>query len=235
MRPLLYTYRRCPYAMRARMALLLGGVAFDACEIVLRDKPQALLDASPKGTVPVLLPGGAPVIEQSWHIVAWALTHPAAGAEARDAWRRACSGDNPQWLERNDTRFKFSLDRYKYPERFTDASQPTPADVRSAHLQQCLAGFLQPLEQRLTASRFLGGATPCATDIGIVPFVRQFAAIDPGQFAGLALPHTQAWLSFWQNSALFAAAMVKWPANTLHTFTADTTHARLFAPSQSAL
>lgn len=80
--PLLYTYRRCPYAMRARMALLLGGHAFDAFEIVLRDKPTALMQAYPKATVPVLVLDDQTVIDQSWAIMRWALSVPPPQAPA---------------------------------------------------------------------------------------------------------------------------------------------------------
>jgi glutathione S-transferase len=82
--PLLYTYRRCPYAMRARMALLQAGVAYEAFEIVLRDKPAAMLAASPKGTVPVLVLSDGRVIEQSWDIVRWAF---AQAGDAQGWWR----------------------------------------------------------------------------------------------------------------------------------------------------
>ena len=89
--PLLYTYRRCPYAMRARMALLQAGVAFDAFEIVLRDKPAAMLAISPKGTVPVLqLPTGQ-VLEQSLDIVRWAFL---ATGDAEGWWARAQTDEN---------------------------------------------------------------------------------------------------------------------------------------------
>ena len=96
-RPLLYTYRRCPYAMRARMALLVAGITFDAHEIVLREKPAAMLAASPKGTVPVLVLPSGQVLEQSWDIVAWALTHESADAEAQAWWSRA---QTPCWMSR---------------------------------------------------------------------------------------------------------------------------------------
>ena len=130
-RPLLYTYRRCPYAMRARMALLAAGVEFDAFDIVLRDKPQALREISPKATVPVLLLPTARVLEQSWDIVQWALTQEAAPASCQDAWRRAQTPANQALLGINDGVFKQHLDRYKYPERFAGSGDVTASvDVR---------------------------------------------------------------------------------------------------------
>ena len=124
-RPLLYTYRRCPYAMRARMALLIAGIPFDAHEIALHHKPPALLAASPKGTVPVLVLPGGRVLEQSWDIVGWALNHPDAMGDAQFWWHQASSPDHQALLQRNDRDFKHHLDRYKYPTRY-DVCDPRP-------------------------------------------------------------------------------------------------------------
>ena len=112
-RPLLYTFRRCPYAMRARMALLQAGVAFDAHEIVLRDKPAHLLELSPKGTVPVMVLPGGRVIDESLDIMRWAF----AGHDPQGWWTRAESPRCAELIALNDGPFKRSLDRYKYPGR----------------------------------------------------------------------------------------------------------------------
>lgn len=207
--PLLYSYRRCPYAMRARMALLVAGVAFDAHEIVLRDKPAAMLALSPKGTVPVLaLPDGT-VLEQSLDIMGWALS-------ARDAdgwWSRAQDASNLALLAQCDGPFKHHLDRTKYPGRF-DGTDPT------VHRTQAVDALLRPLDERLRQAAQLGGDTPCATDLAIFPFVRQFAAVDPAWFAAQPLPALQAWLSGWLAHALFTAAMAKLPTNAVARFPA---------------
>lgn len=208
-RPLLYTYRRCPYAMRARMALLVANVPFDAHEIFLRDKPAALTAASPKATVPVLVLPSGQVIDQSWAIVQWALLHPNAQPEAKGWWLRAMSPENECLLLANDGAFKHHLDRFKYPERFPE-EPPLP---RSHHVEQARAVLLDRLESRLASSPYLGGSTPCATDIGIFPFVRQFAAVDANGFNALPLPKLQAWLEGWKASPLFSASMVKLEAN----------------------
>lgn len=221
--PLLYTYRRCPYAMRARMALLQAGRPFRACEIVLRDKPAEMLALSPKGTVPVLVLPGGEVLEQSWDIMRWAWCGEGGGegghAPAPDEggwWARAQTPENLALLQRNDGDFKRLLDRHKYPERFAAELTPdglsTPATVRTAACAEALHTCLQPLEARLQAQAHLGGATPCATDLALFPFVRQFAAVDPAWFAAQALPALQAWLASWLDSPLFAACMVKLPA-----------------------
>lgn len=212
--PLLYTYRRCPYAMRARMALLLAQVAFDAYEIVLRDKPEAMVLASPKATVPVLILPEGTVLEQSWHIVEWALTHPRAGGEAHTCWHSAQIAENQHLLQLNDGEFKHHLDRYKYPERFEAIEHPEHAvQLKTLHREKAVTLFLEPLEQRLSQNACLGGAQLGATDIGIFPFVRQFAAVDPAWFEALPLEQVKRWLDQCLNSELFAAAMQKLPSN----------------------
>ncbi len=218
-RPLLYTYRRCPYAMRARMALLQAGIRFNAHEIVLRDKPPALISASAKGTVPVLvLPDGL-VIDQSWDIVRWALAHPDAHPEAGHWWTAAITPANQQLLVANDTEFKHHLDRYKYPQRFGEYTDYEMERVRQAHRTEATKR-LTALEGRLSAAPYLGGNTPCATDIGIFPFVRQFAAVDPAWFAGLPLPGIQRWLEQWRVAPLFERCMVKLPTDRVVAFDA---------------
>lgn len=208
-KPLLYTYRRCPYAMRARLALLVAGQAFDAFEIVLRDKPAEMLALSPKGTVPVLRLSDGSVLEQSWDIMRWAL-------EPNDPegwWSRAQSGANLELLTLNDASFKQHLDRYKYPERH-------PGAEREFHRGQALAALLLPLASRLAREAFLGGSQACATDIALMPFVRQFAAVEPGWFAAQPLPALQKWLAGWLSSPLFEACMVRLPAQVLSPFPA---------------
>ena len=226
-RPLLYTYRRCPYAMRARMALLVAGIPFDAHEIVLRDKPVALLEVSPKGTVPVLVLTDGRVIEQSWDIVRWALTQPNQAESIQAWWHQAQEAPNTALLHTNDGVFKHHLDRYKYPERFSTEVQVAANEVREHHRTQAVQALLQPLEVRLADAAFLGGTSPCATDIGIFPFVRQFAAIDPPWFGHQPLIQVQRWLAHWLQSPLFSACMVKLPANRPTSFEplvhADTT------------
>ena len=200
-RPLLYTYRRCPYAMRARMALIVSGVAFDAYEISLRDKPAPMLAASPKGTVPVLvLPCGA-VLEESLHIMRWAFEQndPASW------WSNAQTPENQTLVSLNDGPFKQQLDRYKYPERFNPIERDMQRD-------QATSGLLQQLEQRLSEEPYLGGSAPCATDLAIFPFVRQFRAVDEPWFDAQALPVTQRWLQGWLQSELFERCMKKLPS-----------------------
>lgn len=205
--PILFTYRRCPYAMRARMALLVAGIAFDSFEIVLRDKPEALLALSPKATVPVLqLPEGQ-VLEESWDIVRWAL----ASQDPHGWWSQAQSVENLDLLARNDGPFKHHLDRYKYPDRYSESDS-------NNHREQAIATLLWPLENRLQRKSCLGGVSPCATDIALFPFVRQFAAVEPAWFLEQPLPALQNWLKHWLTSPLFDACMVKLPSQIATAF-----------------
>ncbi|MEI7785757.1 MAG: glutathione S-transferase [Betaproteobacteria bacterium] len=200
---LLYTYRRCPYAMRARMALLQAGVPYQAHEVSLRDKPPAMLALSPKGTVPVLVLPHGEVLEQSVDIMRWAFE---ITGDLEGWWARAQTPVNQSLWARCDADFKHHLDRYKYPQRFSHA---LGAEL---HAHQAVAVLLEPLEVQLQAHDHLGGATPCAADIGIFPFVRQFAAVQPARFEALPLPALKSWLAQCVQSPLFEVAMRKLPS-----------------------
>ncbi len=191
------------------MALLQAGRVFEAVEVSLRDKPASLLALSPKATVPVLqLPDGS-VIEESWDIMRWALAAP----DTQGWWARAQSPANLDLLQRNDGDFKHHLDRWKYPQRY--ASETLKPD---AHRDGALHVLLRPLEARLHSAPYLGGATPCATDLALMPFVRQFACVDPEWFATLDVPSLRFWLNGRLADPLFAACMVKLPAEGIHRF-----------------
>lgn len=209
--------------MRARMALLVAEVAFDACEIVLRDKPAEMLALSPKGTVPVLaLPGGA-VLEQSLDIMQWAFTVQ----DPAHWWARGQDPDNLALMSLCDGPFKDHLDRTKYPERFEGTD-------RAQHRAQAVDTLLQPLDIRLRHAPQLGGTTPCATDLAIFPFVRQFAAADPAWFDHLPMPALKAWLAAWLTHPLFTAAMAKLPSGQVVPFPAGERLSPLQAPSAPA-
>lgn len=192
--PLLYSFRRCPYAIRARLALLASGTVCILREVKLSAKPTGLLAASAKATVPVLLLPDGKVLDQSLDIMRVVLAgHDPAGWLDR-------TDDN--LVDANDGPFKHHLDRAKYPERH-DSDPDT-------HRAACLE-LLRPLEERLSATRFLCGNTMGLVDAAILPFVRQFAAIDRGWFDARPLPRTRHWLDGLVNSALFDAAMVRLP------------------------
>jgi glutathione S-transferase len=191
--PVLYSFRRCPYAMRARMALWVAGVTVELREVKLAAKPPALLAASPKGTVPVLALHDGQVIDQSLDIMRWAL----AQADP-EGW---LAGDDAGLIAANDGVFKHHLDRAKYPGRYDE-------DGVTDHRAAALA-LLEPLEERLAQAPFLCGETCSLTDIALFPFIRQFAAIDPDWFAAEGLSHLQGWLARLLASDLFAAIMPK--------------------------
>jgi glutathione S-transferase len=189
-RPVLYSFRRCPYAIRARLALLSSGRVCEIREVKLSAKPAELLAASPKATVPVLVLPDGRVIDESLDVMRWALQQ-----HDPDRW---LDNEDAALIAANDGPFKFHLDRYKYPERH--ASDPAPHRTAGAHI-------LTALETRLRAQANLCGEGMGFTDAAILPFVRQFAAIDPGWFDAQPLPLVQGWLTRFLASPLFAAAM----------------------------
>ncbi len=204
--PTLFTFRRCPYAIRARMALAHAGIAYHAIEVSLKAKPPELLALSPKGTVPVLsLPTGE-VIDQSLDIMRWALQQ-STSTEGRgiDSWQTPHNAAlNPaladHWLHLCDGVFKPLLDRYKYPQRYTEQPQ-------AAYRAAAVAQFMQPLEQSLVNHRLAD--CPRWVEVALFPFVRQFAAVDPVWFEAEDWPALKAWLVAWLNSKLFCSVMQK--------------------------
>ncbi len=193
--PILYSFRRCPYAMRARMALSMSGTEYEHREVVLRDKPPQMLEVSPKGTVPVLVTEDDLVIEESLDIMRWTLAQSDP-----EGW---LDRDDAALIEINDGSFKHHLDRYKYATRYEDAQ---PDEHRAAALE-----ILEQLERRLERRAYLCGDTRGFADIAIFPFIRQFANTDKAWFAAQDLPRVQAWLEGLVNSDLFAAIMTKRP------------------------
>jgi glutathione S-transferase len=202
--PILYSFRRCPYAMRARLALQASGVEVELREIVLKDKPQALLQASAKGTVPVLVLPDGQVLEQSLDIMRWALEHndPLHWLPGNDVnWNDVRSA-----IERNDGPFKQALDRYKYPSRFALEDGLAPRSEASL--------VLMDWEQRLRHQAFLSGARWGLLDAAIAPFVRQFAHVDAAWFAQQPWTGLVQWLRAFENSQAFAGVMHKEPVWT---------------------
>jgi glutathione S-transferase len=190
--PVLYSFRRCPYAMRARLALAVSGMRCELREVRLSAKPQAMLAVSPKGTVPVLVMPDGEVIDESIDIMRRALAN-----RDPEAWLER---DDPALIAENDGPFKHDLDRYKYPERHgADAAE---------HREKGLA-FLRRLDARLAGEGQLCGAERGLADAAIMPFVRQFAAVDREWFEALPLPHLRAWLDGHLASDLFTAVMVR--------------------------
>ena len=198
MMPILYSYRRCPYAMRARMALKYAGIQIEHREIALRDKPKSMLLVSPKGTVPVLCIDGL-ILDQSLDIMRWALEKSDP-----DGWGEVDKEVSQTWVEKNDGPFKVLLDRYKYPNRFPDLNQE---DV----LNNAIELMLKPMEIALQSSKYLMGNKKSLVDVAIFPFIRQFAGVNPQRFEGLPFPSVKTWLNQHLESDLFNSVMDKHP------------------------
>lgn len=210
MLPILYSYRRCPYAIRARMALKLADIDVEIREISLREKPAHMLQVSPKGTVPVLfLPDGS-VIDESLAIMIWAFAH------AKNEHTKLIFNTHGHFkplpdcalITQNDTTFKQHLNCYKYPERHPEKSQ--------LEYRQLGEIFLAQLEELLLQNTYLFDTKPSFADYAIFPFIRQFAAVDSAWFEGETAvkppyPKCKAWLTSLLKSALFISIMQKKP------------------------
>lgn len=192
--PILYSFRRCPYAMRARMAIAISQTPVRLREIILRDKPRAMVEASPKATVPVLVDGDR-VVDESLAVMQWALDK-----NDPENWLASASST---LIQENDGPFKHHLDRYKYATRYEDVD---PGEHRKAGFS-----FLEELETRLEKSAFLNGDNRGFIDIAIFPFVRQFRIPDSDWFDSAPIPNVQRWLKTLLGSELFQSVMKKYP------------------------
>ncbi|MGP6423735.1 glutathione S-transferase [Pseudomonas pharyngis] len=191
----LYSFRRCPYAMRARMALRYSGVPVEIVEVSLKAKPAQMLAISLKGTVPVLDADGQ-VIDESLEIMHWALAQ-----NDPDNWLLGGDSRIAELIEANDQVFKIHLNRYKYAERYPEQ----PLEVYRAEG----ALFLQRLDELLEGCDYLLTAHPSLADIALLPFVRQFAHVDRDWFAQTPYVRLQAWLQRFLESELFTGIMKK--------------------------
>ncbi|QIA03878.1 MULTISPECIES: glutathione S-transferase [Pseudomonas] len=191
----LYSFRRCPYAMRARMALRYSGVPVEIIEVSLKAKPAQMLAISPKGTVPVLDADGQ-VIDESLEIMRWALAQ-----HDPDDWLLGGDSRIAELIEANDQVFKVHLNRYKYAERYPEQ----PMEVYRAEG----ALFLQKLDELLEGRDYLLAGHPSLADIALLPFVRQFAHVDRDWFAQTPYVRLQAWLQRFLESELFTGIMKK--------------------------
>jgi len=196
---ILYSFRRCPWAMRARLALRYAGCEVQVCEVAMKNKPTELLALSPKGTVPVLDTGDA-VLEESLDIMRWAV----ARNDPQD-WRLQADPEAAQQAEqliaRNDSTFKVQVNLYKYAERYPEHSRE--------HYRQQAETWLAELEQLLEGRPYLLAEHPSLVDAALLPLMRQFAGVEPLWFAEAAYPRVRSWLEGWLASELFKAVMAK--------------------------
>jgi glutathione S-transferase len=196
--PILYTFRRCPYAMRARMAIYTAGIEVEHIEVSLKNKPQSLLDYSPKGTVPVLVTANDEVIDQSRDIMLWAL-HQADPENWLLQNNPLKQQEIMQLVDTCDIEFKPLLDRYKYFDRHPEFCQ--------AEYRQQAEFYLQLLDDRLAAHKYLIDEQICFADVAIFPFIRQFANTDKIWFAESSYKYLQRWLDTCISAKLFEAIM----------------------------
>ena len=182
--PILYSFRRCPYAMRARMSIIRTSYTCEHREVILRDRPDHMMEISPKGTVPVLLLPNGNVIEESLeimqHVLSWEL-----------------STEDLHWVDRNDNEFKFHLDRYKYPNRYEN--------IDSLEQRSMAKAYLDDLDQ------FLSNEISHSLSDALFPFVRQFANHDREWFDAQNWKHLHDWLASNLSSKEFALCMKKYP------------------------
>jgi len=194
----LYSFRRCPYAMRARLAIAISHQQVTLREIILKHKPQEMLAISAKGTVPVLQLADGTVLEESLDIMHWSLQK----SDPQD-WLNGDLLAMLKLIDENDVKFKYWLDRYKYAPRFPDNSEQFYREQGEQ--------FLMALETRLSQHPYLFGEQVRLADMAIFPFVRQFAGVDKAWFAQSPYPQLRCWLANLSNSSLFDSIMQKYP------------------------
>ena len=199
-KPIFWSFRRCPYAMRARLAVKSSGIKVHLREILLRDKPDEFLQASQKGTVPVLEVGDGQVIDESLDVMFWALSQSDP-----EGWLDIYHTDKDaveQHLSPLDTDFKFHLDRYKYATRYDDVDE-------KIHRQEAVI-FLESWNEKLTNQTALSGSNNGFLDYATLPFVRQFRIADMQWFDAQDWPALHLWLQTFLNSERFASVMTKY-------------------------
>lgn len=198
---ILYSFRRCPYAMRARLALSYADIKVEIREITLKNKPQEMLTLSPKGTVPVLVLSNGTVIDESIDIMLWAL-------QRQDCCNWLPKSEGLQWdiktlIDEIDSSFKPLLDKYKYADRFPE--HPPLIYRRQAEK------YISLLNERLATQLFLTGDAFSLADGAIFPFIRQFSKVDENWFKTSPYPHLNKWLEKISQSEIFLRIMKKYP------------------------
>jgi glutathione S-transferase len=196
--PVLYSFMRCPYAIRARMGLLYAGICYELREVSLKNKPPEMLAISPKGTTPVLQLTDGRVLEESLDIMDWAIAQ-----NDPEGWRQFPQRQlelGQKLIALNDSKFKQILDRYKYHVRFTESQSTYRSQAEP---------YLKRLEQLLQTHPFLLSDRPSVADVAIFPFIRQFAHVDLQWFDNSPYPALVRWLNFYKSSPLFLKVMEK--------------------------
>ena len=196
--PILYSFRRCPYAMRARMAIHISSQKCEILEVLLRDKPPSMLEYSSKGTVPVLVLQSGEVIDESLDVIEWALN-----LNDPDNWQRSKDNEKTKELIKiNDGEFKHHLDRYKYSKRY-DNEDP------EFHRKKCLS-FIEKVNSELQNSKYIFDDEISYIDISLLPFIRQFRIADNEWFDELPYENVKSWLYIFLNSEILKSIMYKY-------------------------
>ena len=196
--PILYSFRRCPYAMRARMAIHISDQRCELREVLLRDKPPSMLEYSAKGTVPVLILQDGKVIDESLDVIDWALN-----LNDPDDWQRSKDKEKTKELIKiNDGEFKYHLDRYKYSKRY-DNEDP------EFHRKKCLK-FIESVNNELNNSKYIFDDNISYADIVLLPFIRQYRIADIEWFDSLPYNNLKKWLSSFLDSSLLNSIMKKY-------------------------
>ena len=197
MTPILYSFRRCPYAMRARMALILASKKCELREVLLKNKPDEMLKISSKGTVPVLQFTDK-VLDESLDIISWAMNSPTSNIHIYSNTEESLSLD---LIHLFDSQFKYHLDRYKYSSRYG-------VDPKN-HQEECKA-ILENLEDKIDPQPWIFGKEVSLLDISILPFIRQCKIADPDWFFAQSFGRVIDLLNYFENSDLFIQAMQKY-------------------------
>jgi glutathione S-transferase len=195
--PILYSFRRCPFAIRARMALFYSGINVEIKEVLLKDKPLMMLSLSPKGTVPVLISPDGTVLDESYQIMLWAIN-----ISDPDHWYPSCmSKEIDDLVYKNDHEFKSTLDKYKYSDRHPENSK--------IYYRRQGEYFLIFLEEKLKSNNYLLGDEISLADVAIFPFIRQFAFVDIDWFESSRYLKLRQWLNTILSSKIFNIVMKK--------------------------
>ena len=206
--PVLYSLRHCPFAMRARLAIFKSQQAVELRDVKLTNKPKAMLIASPKGTVPILVVSPGHLIDESLEVMLWVLTQndpdnllyqSGEGGRKEDGL-----SDLLSFINDYDHTFKACLERYKCAKRY---HEPDLVECR-----QACEKFVADLEQRLTTQTFIFGAHESLADIAILPFIRQFAKVERSWYVqSQAYSNVKRWLNQYLQSAMFNKVMAQYP------------------------
>jgi len=200
--PILYSLRNCPYAMRARMAIFKSGQTVLLRDLVLSNKPEEMMQASPKGTVPVVVLEDGTVIEESLEVMLWVL-HESDPNDLLHSYEESALLEMLTLINEFDNVFKVRLEQYKCAKRY---QEDNIEECRMACQQ-----YLQQLEQRLSKHAFLISDKESLADIALLPFIRQFARVERQWYLQAPYPKVRTWLNNYLQSAMFSKVMAKHP------------------------